>query len=156
VSSGSSPIDVSAVSCTSSAGASATGSVAGSSVAGWSMVGSRTAASSDSVSVSNSSFISAVVQPAGEHAEQRVEAEYVGGVDDDCYEHDQREAADFRPLRPGDLAHLIAHFPQVQSRRQTLFALTWLRRRGARRPALLVQRSHLLQRTLLFSVEVIQ
>ena len=33
----------------------------------------------------------------------------VGGVDDDRDEHDDREAADLGPLRPGDLAHLVAH-----------------------------------------------
>ena len=67
-----------------------------------------------------------------------------------------REAADLRPLRPGDLAHLVADLAEVLRRGGALLALAGLRRRGARRPALLVQGAHLLQRTLLLSVEVIQ
>ena len=86
-----------------------------------------------------------VVQPAGEDAEERVEAADVGGVEDDRDEHDDREAADLGPLGPGHLAHLVAHLAEVLRGDRPAPSWQCAAQLGARGLALLVQGTLALQ-----------
>src|SRR5262245_3937794 len=100
--------------------------------------------------------MSVSVEPIGEQTEQRVEATDVGGVEDHGDEHDEAHATHFRPLRPGDLAHLIADLADVLDRSRALLAgLLGRLPLDARGLALLVEGAHLAKLSLLFSIEIV-
>ena len=63
---------------------------------------------------------------------------------------------DLGPLRPGDLAHLVAHLAEVLRTGRHAPCVSGPAALGARGLALLVQGAHALQRALLLSVQVIE